>query len=168
MCSVDGVESQHQREVACDDRSAARRDVGGAACGSMFFLAGGHMKKGISGAVDVPACLACTELTQCGVQAFNASSTTGGKPVASFMIPQLVSPRIGCLKDRYVLVSGGYGSKGCNSQVFTLDTQAMPASGTALPALKGVLSSKFQVAVATNGGDTAMFFDGTNGDLFSI
>ena len=74
-----------------------------------------------------------------------------------------------------MLISGGIGDKGCNTQVYTLDTENLPSPGSPLPTLPGHphcfidpesispgaggLSSEGQVAVATDGGDSGALPD---------
>jgi hypothetical protein len=88
-------------------------------------------------------------------------------PTVYTMSTALTNARAGCLADRYILISGGIG-KGCNRNVYMLDTQKLPAPKAALP-LIGVLNATGSVAVAASlHGDTVGFYDGTTLDLFHL
>jgi len=148
-----GVDPFHRRGEPSFGTSTKRRDVGAAACGGYFVVAGGTDGKHALASVDV----------------FNASSSTGGKPSATYNLGDaLTLPRVACLGDRYAVISGGIAGSTCNSKVYVLDTTSMPTNGAALPTTSSPLSSKGQVAVASDGSGTAMFFDGATGDVLNI
>lgn len=128
--------------------SQARRDVGGAVCGGRFIAAGGANGKSTYNVVDV----------------FNSSSTTDGDRVTYTMSVALKRAQVSCLADRVALISAGG-----TSQVFALDTSALPAAGTQLATLPLALGGSTAAASAADlQSGTVMFFDGQHADLFSL
>ena len=98
----------------------------------------------------------------------NVTVPANQKPTVWTIGAGLSKPRAGCLAGRYVIITGGSGSKGCNTAVWMLDTKALPAPGAALP-LIGMLNATGSVAVAGSlHGDTVGFYDGTTLDIFHL
>jgi len=125
----------------------ARRDVGAATCGGTFVVAGGTSGKSGLNSIDV----------------FNASSTTGGSPMAVYTMEDgLTMPRVACLNDQYAIISGGMAGKSVNNKVYFIDTKAAIFAKAAV-----TLSTTGEVAVASDGTGPAMFFDGTTGTILS-
>ena len=73
---------------------------------------------------------------------FNSSAAAGGGGATFSMDAPLRDPRVACLGERYVLVACGVGVAACNTKVYVLDTQAMPAAHATLPVLPTPLAAK--------------------------
>jgi len=147
-----GADPFHRRGEPEFSTTTKRRDVGGVACGGRFIVAAGDDGKQNSNSVDV----------------FLANSTTGGKPIATYTLGSaLRAPRIACLAQRYALISGGEAGSQCNNKVYVLDTQDSSSSSGALHTLATSLPVFGQVAVATDGASSAVFFDGSAGSVIS-
>ena len=98
----------------------------------------------------------------------NVTTPASQKPTVWTIGAGLTKPRAGCLAGRYVVITGGSGSKGCNTAVWMLDTKALPAPGSALPVI-GTLNGTGSVAVAGSlHGDAVGFYDGTTLDIFHL
>lgn len=128
--------------------STAKRDVGAAVCGGRFIVAGGANGKSTYSSVDV----------------FNSSSMTDGDLVTYEMGVALKNPQVSCLAGKVALISAGG-----TTQIFALDTDALPAAGAQLAALPLPLGGSAAAASTFDPQTgTVMFFDGQHGDLFSM
>lgn len=151
-----------------------RRDVGATVCGGLFVVAGGSSSKMSNDDSDVSKARRRKHgpspsppsgkggLTS--IDIFNATSATGGKPIAVQQLDQgLVSPVVACLGDRYAVITGGLTGSSCNNRAWVLDTQTGAFNASTL-----LLPTAGAIAVASDGTGTAMFFDGTTGDVWSL
>ena len=130
-----------------------RRDVGGVGCGGAFVVAGGSDGKNVFDSVDV----------------FIANSSATGGGLTLRMPSPIQVARVECVGDRYVTISGGLTPAAtCNADVYVLDTQQLPATGSTLSALAGgaLVGVRGALGSATDASSGAvMFFDGTAGEV---
>lgn len=94
-------------------------------------------------------------------------NATNLNPVTYKLGVPLKMPRVGCIGDRYTIISGGFTNEaGCNRNVYVLDTALPPKSGSTLPAAQS-LNATGAVAVAhsSTSGPT-VFFDGAVLDVY--
>eukprot|EP00036_Acanthoecidae_sp_10tr_P005848 CAMPEP_0182952366 /NCGR_PEP_ID=MMETSP0105_2-20130417/61736_1 /TAXON_ID=81532 ORGANISM="Acanthoeca-like sp., Strain 10tr" /NCGR_SAMPLE_ID=MMETSP0105_2 /ASSEMBLY_ACC=CAM_ASM_000205 /LENGTH=288 /DNA_ID=CAMNT_0025092687 /DNA_START=44 /DNA_END=910 /DNA_ORIENTATION=- len=136
------------------DMGQKKRDLGGAGCGGRAVFAGGD-----DGGHVV------YNTVQVWHTALNATNLN---PSTYKMGAALRMPRVGCVANRYAVISGGLiDGKANNRAVFVLDTAFPPPPGSTLPQTVG-LNSTTSVAVAhsPSSGVTA-FFDGSVVDIYS-
>ena len=77
--------------------------------------------------------------------------------------------RVGCLGDRFALISGGASGRDCVQTVSVLDTHHPPGDGAVLPVLATLGGSTGTLAVASlSNGEAVGFFDGVSIQLFTM
>lgn len=77
--------------------------------------------------------------------------------------------RVGCLADRYALISGGASGHSCVQTVSVLDTQNLPSEDAALPVLVTLGGGTGMLAVASlSNGKAVGLFDGVSMHLFTL
>lgn len=148
-----GADPLHRRGEPEFSESVKRRDSGGVGCGGKFIVAGGDDGKSTYAVVDV----------------FVANSTTGGKAGQSYTLGEaLKAPRVACLAERYAVISGGMAGAACNTKVYVIDTSDLTTGTRAAAVLAQELPVTGQVAVATDGSSSAVFFDGATGSVITV
>ena len=102
---------------------------------------------------------------------YNTSTPTGAKGDKHTYAVQHAAThaRVGCLGDRFAVISGGASGRECVQTVSVLDTQNPPSDGTVLPVLATLGAGTGTLAVASlSNGEAVGFFDGVSMHLFTI
>lgn len=135
------------------------RDLGGGACGGLAVFVGGSDGKSLYNNVVTFD--------------FNYNTSTpagaGGDKHKYAVKHASAHARVGCLGDRFALISGGASGRDCVQTVSVLDTHHPPGDGAVLPVLATLGGSTGTLAVASlSNGEAVGFFDGVSMQLFTM
>jgi hypothetical protein len=149
-----GADPLHRGGEPIFKLSSPKRDLGGTVCGSLFAVVGGTSKKSAQATIDI----------------YMANATASGESYLTLELnSSVISPKVECLKKRYVIISGGdIDGKTLNNDIQWFDSQNLPQKGAMIATLTAPLNLTGDIMSATDSSSGAvMFFDGQRGEILA-